>query len=112
MSLAADLNNILNSSALSSKHLKTIRYLVSGRVQGVGFRYFTRQAAKQVGVTGWVKNRIDGTVEALARGSVEQLNLFEHELNQGPSFSYVERVQRLETEESEGDSIHQFIIRH
>jgi acylphosphatase len=81
-------------------------------VQGVGFRYFTRQAAKQVGVTGWVKNRIDGTVEALARGNAEQLKLFENELNQGPSFSYVDRVQRLETEESEGDFIHQFIIRH
>ena len=48
------------------------RYVVSGRVQGVGFRYFTQDTALHEGVTGWVRNLPDGRVEALVEGDVDR----------------------------------------
>lgn len=68
------------------------RYQVTGRVQGVGFRYFVLREATELGVDGWVRNRGDGTVEALV-GCTEDL----HEqmlsrLEEGPRFSRVESV--------------------
>ena len=66
---------------------------VIGRVQGVGFRYFTERVAAEIGVAGYVMNRLDGSVEVMAegeRGTLEQL--LEH-LNRGPSGARVERVE-------------------
>ena len=68
------------------------RYVISGRVQGVGFRYFVQRTATTAGLGGWVKNRRDGTVEAMAAGSEEQLDAFELELRRGPALSRVEHV--------------------
>jgi acylphosphatase len=68
------------------------RYLVSGRVQGVGFRYFTRDIAQQEGVTGVVRNLPDGRVEAVAEGDEESLTRFERALWRGPSHARVEHV--------------------
>jgi len=48
-------------------------YVVHGRVQGVGFRYFVERVARQLGLDGYVKNRADGTVEVYASGRAEQL---------------------------------------
>ena len=48
------------------------RYIVRGRVQGVGFRWFVDHEARSLGLAGWVRNNIDGTVEALAMGSDQQ----------------------------------------
>jgi acylphosphatase len=59
-------------------------YFVNGRVQGVGFRWFVRRAADELGVTGWVRNVPDGRVEAEAAGTEEQLAAFEERLSQGP----------------------------
>ena len=49
------------------------RIVVSGRVQGVGYRYAMTDAARSAGVSGWVRNRRDGTVEALVQGDEEQV---------------------------------------
>lgn len=65
------------------------RYLISGRVQGVGFRYFVRRAAGRLGVTGWVRNLASGEVEAEGQGAKEVLDAFETELRRGPSGSLV-----------------------
>ena len=67
--------------------------IVHGRVQGVGFRYHTTHAAQELGVTGWVANRWDGTVETVAEGSKEDLDKFVSFLHQGPSSAMVLRVE-------------------
>ena len=68
------------------------RYLVSGRVQGVGYRYFAVDAARREGLQGYVKNLPDGRVEAEAEGEAEALERFERALRQGPSRARVEHV--------------------
>jgi acylphosphatase len=68
------------------------RFLVSGRVQGVGYRYFALDAARRDGLHGYVKNLPDGRVEAEAEGEVEALERFERALRQGPSRARVEQV--------------------
>jgi acylphosphatase len=66
------------------------RYLIGGRVQGVGFRYFTEDAARREGVRGWVRNLPDGRVEAAADGEVESVDRFEHAIRHGPRGARVE----------------------
>jgi len=73
------------------------RFLVSGRVQGVGFRYFTQAAASHAGVTGWVRNLPDGRVEAAAEGEAAAMTAFETQLRQGPPGSRVDRVDVADT---------------
>ena len=68
------------------------RYLISGRVQGVGFRYFTEAAAAREGILGWVRNTRDGRVEVVAEGDAEALERFERNLSHGPRGARVERV--------------------
>lgn len=68
------------------------RFLVSGHVQGVGFRFFTQDAAHREGLSGHVTNHDDGTVEAVAEGDSEALDRFERALRRGPSRSRVDRV--------------------
>ena len=72
---------------------ETRRYTVTGRVQGVGFRWFVEHAAVQLGVAGWVRNRGDGSVEVLASGTREQLHKLYGELLKGPRASRVEKVE-------------------
>ena len=76
------------------------RFVVSGRVQGVGFRYFAQDAAQREGLHGYVMNREDGAVEALAEGEAEAVTRFEHALRRGPSRSRVERVTIDDSEPS------------
>lgn len=68
------------------------RFLVSGRVQGVGFRYFALDAARRDGLHGYVTNHDDGTVEAVAEGEAESMERFERALRRGPSRARVEHV--------------------
>ncbi len=68
------------------------RFLVSGRVQGVGFRYFALDAARREGLHGYVANRPDGRVEAHAEGDDASLDRFEMALHRGPSGARVEQV--------------------
>jgi acylphosphatase len=60
------------------------RYVVTGRVQGVGFRYFLQDAAVREGVSGFVRNRADGAVEAQVEGELEAVTRVERALAQGP----------------------------
>lgn len=67
-------------------------YLVTGRVQGVGFRYFVWREGRRIGVLGWVRNLADGRVEALAEGSSLQLEDFERAIRAGPRSASVTDV--------------------
>ena len=72
------------------------RYLVRGRVQGVGFRYFVQREAVRLGLTGWVRNLDDGSVETHAQGSAAALDDFAGALHSGPRFSDVRSVEEIE----------------
>ena len=65
---------------------------VHGRVQGVGFRYFVSECAQRIGVTGWVRNRFNGTVEVVAEGTQSQLDNLEQDLKRGSRSSNVTHV--------------------
>jgi acylphosphatase len=69
------------------------RYIISGRVQGVGFRYFIEAAASREGIHGWVRNLPDGRVEASAEGEADAIQRFEWKLHQGPRGARVDRVE-------------------
>jgi acylphosphatase len=72
--------------------LKQVQLFVRGRVQGVFFRASTQREAKRLGLTGWVKNRADGSVEVLAEGEEDDLKELIAWANRGPSAARVERV--------------------
>jgi len=72
-------------------------FIVTGRVQGVWFRSRTKDTAHEIGVTGWVKNLPDGTVEVQATGTKTQLTQLEAWLNIGPEKSNVTKVESKET---------------
>jgi acylphosphatase len=74
------------------------RYHVRGRVQGVGYRYFALKRAEELGLSGFVRNMPDGSVEVIAEGPDPQLSQFEARLKEGPSFARVEDVERLSLE--------------
>ena len=80
----------------SGRHTK--RLVVRGRVQGVGFRYATVHAARRFGVTGWVRNRGDGSVEAVVHGSVESVQAMVEWARRGPDAAVVESLEVLEAE--------------
>ena len=73
--------------------LKRINVFVSGRVQGVAFRWVTVDVAQQLGVTGWVRNLQDGRVEVMAEGEEERLKEFIEYLKRGPRYSKVNDIQ-------------------
>lgn len=74
------------------------RYIVRGRVQGVGFRWFVDNEARKLGLAGWVRNNADGTVEVLAVGSEQQLHVLRDKLRDGPRAARVDQVQELPAE--------------
>lgn len=67
--------------------------LIHGRVQGVGFRWFTLETAESLGLTGWVKNRMDGTVEAEAQGTETALEEFIERLKTGNPAAKVASIE-------------------
>jgi acylphosphatase len=72
------------------------RYVIAGRVQGVGFRWFTHDAAAREGVHGWVRNLADGCVEVIAEGELTSVDRLEAAVRRGPSSA---RVERFDVEE-------------
>lgn len=75
---------------------------VHGRVQGVGFRYFVIETAARLEISGWVRNRFDGTVEVLAEGRRPQLENLVQQLQRGPRPSNVTKVD-LSWEDAAGE---------
>lgn len=74
------------------------RFVISGRVQGVGFRHFTVKAARGLGVAGWVRNLPDGRVEAVAEGDPGALASFRGMIAQGPPGAVVSGLETAEIE--------------
>jgi acylphosphatase len=70
----------------------TRRYLISGSVQGVGFRYFTQRTGERLGLSGYVRNLYDGRVEVLASGPADCLAALKSELERGPRGAIVSQV--------------------
>ena len=72
--------------------MKHIHVFISGNVQGVGFRAWAVQQARELGVAGWVKNREDGTVEIVAEGTKEKLETLIFRCHKGPDTGLVDHV--------------------
>src|SRR5271163_3551128 len=70
------------------------RFVVRGRVQGVGFRWFVEREAHILGIAGWVRNNADGGVEVLAQGTRDQLSGLRSRLREGPRAARVDAVER------------------
>ena len=82
------------------------RFVVSGRVQGVGYRAFAQYAARGAGITGWARNLDDGNVEVHANGTQSQLDDFEARLRQGPRWGEVRSVAVTEAAVSDSAGFH------
>src|SRR6267142_231989 len=78
------------------------RFLIRGRVQGVGFRWFVEREAHILGIAGWVRNRSNGTVEVLAMGTRDQLSGLRSRLREGPRAARVDDVEESEAEPVKG----------
>ncbi len=88
-----------------------VRYVVSGRVQGVFYRASAQEAAINLGLVGWVRNQANGTVEVLACGSESRLRQLEHWLWDGPKFSEVKNIDVASDKTSE-ESFKDFTVRY
>ena len=77
------------------------KYLVAGRVQGVGYRYFIVRAARELGLAGWARNLSDGRVEVVAAGPARKLSHLEGELRLGPLRA---EVRSMDVEEASLDA--------
>ncbi len=73
--------------------MERLQARVYGRVQGVGFRHFVWQQAQRLGLTGWVRNRRDGSVEVVAEGPRAALDQLLAALHEGPPAAWVRRVE-------------------
>jgi acylphosphatase len=80
-----------------------LRAVVRGRVQGVNFRYHAVRVARKLGLTGWVVNRWDGSVETVAEGSRSALERYRAYLERGSPSSYVDRVEVSWAERATGE---------
>lgn len=87
----------------------TKHVLISGRVQNVGFRHFTRTNAQKLGLTGWVKNLDDGSVEAVFQGKESVVEEMIGLVNKGPSYS---KVADVEIEDLEDEIFKSFEVRY
>jgi len=90
--------------------MRRVEVYVSGLVQGVGFRYFTRKMAKEIGVSGYVMNLKDGRVFIVAEGDDEQIEKFLSTVKQGPSFAIVKNTEVFQKEAT--NEFSEFTIRY
>jgi acylphosphatase len=86
--------------------MPSYRFVVTGRVQGVGFRYSARRKAQQLGLHGWVGNRTDGAVEGVVSGDDSGLGRFQTWLSDGPPGAQVFTLDWQPSEESFADGFH------
>ena len=87
-----------------------LHFLIRGRVQGVGFRWFVHREASELGLRGWVRNTEDGAVEVVAAGDPEDLHDLRTELKKGSRGSRVDTILENELDESEGATLKEFEI--
>jgi len=87
-----------------------LHFLIRGRVQGVGFRWFVHREAAELGLHGWVRNTDGGEVEVVASGDKEMLDYLRAELRKGSRGSRVDAVIEHELAEAEGESLGAFQI--
>jgi acylphosphatase len=87
-----------------------LHFLVRGRVQGVGFRWFVHREASELALKGWVRNTEDGDVEVVVAGDEESLAELRSSLNKGPRGSRVDKVIEHPLAESEGQDLSIFQI--
>lgn len=85
------------------KQPKTVRVIISGRVQGVGFRYWVQSTARDLGVAGWVRNRRDGCVEAVYSGTPATVDRMLDASRNGPAHASVDNLQQFQWEETVAD---------
>src|SRR5258707_2041671 len=81
------------------------RFLISGDVQGVGYRFFAQRAAARHQVVGYVKNLDDGRVEVVAEGPAPDVELFKHDFAAGPRFGFVEHVEEINVDPIGSDAM-------
>ena len=86
----------------AEKTTEARRFVVRGRVQGVGFRWFVEREAHVLGIAGWVRNNADGSVEVLAMGSRDQLLGLRSRLRAGPRAARVDDVAESEIKPKDG----------
>lgn len=86
------------------------RYIIFGRVQGVGFRRFAQRCANEFSIGGWVKNRADGSVEIQAIGGSCSINSFIDKISEGSWFSEVEEVELISSEPT-NSLVGEFVIK-
>jgi acylphosphatase len=87
-----------NNQSRTQSPAQARRFLVRGRVQGVGFRWFVEREAQILQIAGWVRNDPDGSVEVLAMGTPEQLAQLRSRLQEGPRAARVDDVEESEAE--------------
>src|ERR1035438_6773859 len=87
-----------------------LHFLIQGRVQGVGFRWFVHREASQLDLRGWVRNTEDGEVEVLASGTMDDLAALRSSLRSGPRGSRVDRLVEHYLDESEAEGLGSFRI--
>lgn len=75
--------------------MSELHVCVTGLVQGVGFRWFVRERARRLGLTGWVRNLPDGSVEVAAAGDQQQIELLKGELQRGPQGASVDALVEI-----------------
>jgi len=78
---------------MTNQELVRLHAIVAGRVQGVGFRYFTQERATFLGLTGWVRNRWNGTVEVIAEGSKADIEVLLKTIQRGPRMGTTQNVK-------------------
>ena len=86
----------------TEKTTQARRFVVRGRVQGVGFRWFVEREAHILGIAGWVRNNHDGSVEVLAQGTRDQLSGLHSRLREGPRAARVDNVEVSEAQPVSG----------
>jgi len=84
--------------SVEKSSIQARRFLVRGRVQGVGFRWFVEREAHILQIAGWVRNSHDGCVEVLAMGTRDQLAGLRSRLQEGPRAARVDDVEESEAE--------------
>jgi acylphosphatase len=87
-----------------------LHFLIQGRVQGVGFRWFVQREAAELALRGWVRNTEDGDVEVMAAGEAGNLNELRVSLRRGPRGARVDRIVEHSLAENEAEALNSFQI--